>query len=237
MASTKDSRAEGSDAMSLTVMTVLATGRPVSEQRRRRRSLLEEIQRIRENVGHRRTRREARERTPERLQEEARSNEVRVTQTELSDASSIRRNWQLRRKIARLTRFAALVIVVIALVILTNQRDVTATASRSTGGFLEAAAKHAWGTGRERFFSSWLKDAEPPDRFARDVQLLEAKLGRVTGFSLQKASTPWSARQCDLFYQVMFEKGEAQGYFELMQEDGRWVVDTFCFLAPRWKRL
>ncbi|MBI2943988.1 MAG: hypothetical protein HYY25_07290 [Candidatus Wallbacteria bacterium] len=223
--------------MSTRGMTAEPMGRPDFEQRHKRRSLFEEISRIRANAQHRRIQREARARSADALQTASNCAEARAARLEPDTAASVRRGWQLRRQLGRAARVAAAAILASALTLGWLERATATAAGSVARGFLEAASHESWGAGRDKYFSSWLKEVEPPDRFARDIQLLESKLGRVVGFELTRATPAWTSRQCDLHYNVTFEKGQAQGFFELLREDGRWVVDTFCFLAPRWKRL
>jgi hypothetical protein len=223
--------------MSTRAVTAEPTGRPDFEQRHKRRSLFEEICRIRANAKHRRIQREARAKSSEAPQAASDCAEARTARLEPATAASVRRGWQLRRQLGRAVRVAAVAILVSALAIGWLERATATAAGDVARGFLEAASHESWGAGRDKYFSSWLKEVEPPDRFARDIQLLESKLGRVVGFELTRATPAWTSRQCDLHYNVTFEKGQALGFFELLREDGRWVVDTFCFLAPRWKRL
>ncbi|MBI4871276.1 MAG: hypothetical protein HY814_06880 [Candidatus Riflebacteria bacterium] len=155
----------------------------------------------------------------------------------INDAAKVRRAWQLKRKLAKLGRALAAGLAVLAACVMFQQRELTTAAGSSAREFLRAGSLSTWGGGRERFFSSWLKEAEPPDRFDRDIRLLQNKLGKLNSFQLTSSSASLLGTGCQLSYQMSFERGHANGYFEMTQEDGRWVVDTFAFWSPNWKAL
>jgi hypothetical protein len=210
------------------------TARPDSGQPRRRRSLLEEIRRVKANSAHRRIMRVTRE--PASAASTGNPGRNETASGEL-DPAAIRRSWQLRRRMARAAKVLLVAMGVFFSSALLQERAVTTAASHSAQSFLGSAAKDMWGHARDGFFSSWLKEAEPPDRFAHDIELLKTKLGKLHGYELAASSGSWTSEQCKLTYAMQFEKGRAQGFFEMTREDGRWVVDTFCFWAPNWKVL
>lgn len=210
------------------------TARPDSGQPRRRRGLLEEIRRVKATSAHRRIVRVTRE--PVEAIVAALPARGDTQRSEL-DPAAIRRSWQLRRRMARAAKVLLVAMGVFFSSALLQERALTAAASHSAQDFLGTASQDLWGRARDGFFSSWLKEAEPPDRFAHDIELLKNKLGKLHGYELASSSGSWTSEQCKLTYVMRFEKGHAQGFFEMTREDGRWVVDTFCFWAPNWKVL